>query len=108
MTQPKKSGIGPKTIKWIWAIAFAPFVLLALMLALTALGVFGRMPSFEELENPRSNLATEVYSEDGKVIGTFFVQMLLGPQLTEWWFAGIALMILGFAGTALIAICKLR
>ena len=44
------------------------------MLALTALGVFGRMPSFEELENPRSNLATEVYSEDGKVIGTFFVQ----------------------------------
>ncbi len=74
MTQPKKSGIGPKTIKWIWAIAFAPFVLLALMLALTALGVFGRMPSFEELENPRSNLATEVYSEDGKVIGTFFVQ----------------------------------
>ena len=29
MTQPKKSGIGPKTIKWIWAIAFAPFVLLA-------------------------------------------------------------------------------
>ena len=66
MTQPKKSGI--------WAIAFAPFVLLALMLALTALGVFGRMPSFEELENPRSNLATEVYSEDGKVIGTFFVQ----------------------------------
>ena len=34
--------------------------------------------------------------------------MLLGPQLTEWWFAGIALMVLGFAGTALIAICKLR
>ncbi len=41
MTQPKKSGIGPTTIKWIWAIAFAPFVLLALMLALTALGVLG-------------------------------------------------------------------
>ena len=32
------------------------------------------MPSFEELENPRSNLATEIYSEDGKVIGSFFVQ----------------------------------
>lgn len=44
----------------------------------------------------------------GQFLGTFFVQMLLGPQLTEWWFAGIALMILGFAGTALIAICKLR
>ena len=44
------------------------------MLLLTALGLFGRMPSFEELENPRSNLATEIYSEDGKVIGSFFVQ----------------------------------
>ena len=32
------------------------------------------MPSFEELENPKSNLATEVYADDGKVIGSFFVQ----------------------------------
>lgn len=44
----------------------------------------------------------------GQFLGTFFVQMLLGPQLTEWWFAGIVLMILGFAGTVLIALCKLR
>ena len=108
MPKKKKTDVSPKTIKWIWCLAFAPFALLFFMLLLTAFGLFGRMPSFEELENPRSNLATEIYSEDGKVIGTFFVQMLLGPQLTEWWFAGIALMVLGFAGTALIAICKLR
>ncbi len=64
----------PKTIRWIWAIAFAPVGLLLAMLLLTALGVFGRMPSFEELENPKSNLATEIYSEDGKVLSTFFIQ----------------------------------
>ena len=57
-----------KRQKWIWCAAFAPFALVAVMLLLTALGTFGRIPSFEELENPRSNLATEVYSEDGKVI----------------------------------------
>ena len=74
MTQRKTSGIGPKAIRWIWVVAFAPFVLVGVMLLLTAFGVFGRMPSFEELENPRSNLATEIYSEDGKVLGTFFVQ----------------------------------
>ena len=74
MVQRKKSGISPKTIKWIWIVAFAPFVLVGVLLLLTALGTFGRMPSFEELENPRSNLATEIYSEDGKVLGTFFVQ----------------------------------
>ncbi|WP_295935639.1 transglycosylase domain-containing protein [uncultured Alistipes sp.] len=74
MAQKKKKGISSKTIKWIWCLAFAPFALLLFMLLLTAFGLFGRMPSFEELENPRSNLATEVYSEDGKVLGTFFVQ----------------------------------
>ena len=61
-------------VKWLWIIAIAPFAMLALMLSLTALGVFGRMPSFEELENPKSNLATEVYADDGKVLGSFFVQ----------------------------------
>ncbi len=64
----------PKYAKWLWYVALAPFALLFLMLILTALGLFGRMPSFEELENPRSNIATEIYSEDGKVLGTFFVQ----------------------------------
>ena len=52
----------------------APVAILALMLALTAFGVFGRMPSFEELENPKSNLATEVYADNGQVLGSFFVQ----------------------------------
>src|SRR6478736_5884609 len=35
-------------------------------------GLFGSMPSFEELENPNSNLATEVISSDGVVIGKFY------------------------------------
>jgi len=74
MAEKKKQGVDPRTIRWIWIAASAPFIAVFIMLTLTALGVFGRMPSFEELENPRSNLATEIYSEDGKVIGSFFVQ----------------------------------
>ncbi len=74
MTPRKQSEISPKTIKWVWYAFFAPIALLLFMLLLTATGLFGRLPSFEELENPRSNLATEIYSEDGKVLGTFFVQ----------------------------------
>ena len=35
-------------------------------------GIFGSMPSFEDLENPDSNLATEVLSSDQVVIGKFF------------------------------------
>ena len=74
MTQRKRSTKQTNWIKWLWVVAFAPFVLVGVMLLLTALGTFGRLPSFEELENPRNNLATEIYSEEGKIIGTFFVQ----------------------------------
>lgn len=64
----------PRVIKWLWIIAMFPFGLLFLLLILTSLGMFGKLPSFEELENPKSNIATEIYSEDGKMIGSFFVQ----------------------------------
>ena len=63
-----------KSYKWLWYAVFVPVGLVLVMLLLTAAGLFGRMPSFEELENPKSNLATEIYSEDGKVLGSFFVQ----------------------------------
>ena len=61
-------------VKSLWIVAMTPLAALALMLSLTAGGVFGRMPSFEELENPKSNLATEIYADNGEVIGSFFVQ----------------------------------
>ncbi|MBQ7856351.1 MAG: penicillin-binding protein [Alistipes sp.] len=77
-TAPKrKAGKGAKSrkiVRWMWIICLTPFALMGLMLLLTAVGTFGRMPSFEELENPKSNLATEVYADDGRVIGSFFVQ----------------------------------
>ena len=63
-----------KTIRLMWIVVMTPVVLAALMLTLAAVGAFGRIPSFEELENPKSNLATEVYADNGKVLGSFFVQ----------------------------------
>ncbi len=66
-----------KESKWVailWGVVSLPFVALFLILTLISAGVFGRLPSFEELENPKSNLATEIFSEDGKVIGTFFIE----------------------------------
>ena len=63
-----------RLITCLWTLIVAPIALLALMLILTALGAFGRMPTFEELENPKSNLATKIYADDGKEIGGFFVQ----------------------------------
>ena len=61
-------------VRLMWLVVMVPVALGFLMLTLAALGAFGRMPSFEELENPKSNLATEIYGDNGHVIGTFFVE----------------------------------
>ncbi len=64
----------PKAVRWFWIVLCAPVALILLLLLLTRLGAFGKLPTFEELENPKSNLATEIYSDDGEMIGSFFIQ----------------------------------
>lgn len=45
------------------------FVVLLFLFA--SWGLLGHMPSFEQLENPESNVATQIISADGVTIGTF-------------------------------------
>jgi penicillin-binding protein 1A len=47
------------------------------------LGVFGKLPSFSDLENPKSNLASEVITEDHKVLGTYYVQNRSNVKYSE-------------------------
>ncbi len=61
-------------VRWFWGLILVPSVIILIVIILTASGAFGRLPSFVELENPESNLATEIYSEDGKMIGSFYIQ----------------------------------
>ena len=60
------------TLLWggLGVIAIGGIVLMTMV----AGGWFGALPSFAELENPKSNIATEIYSEDRKLIGTYFVE----------------------------------
>ena len=59
-------------IKWWWIILMAPFVIIGFWILLVAL--FAKIPSFEELENHRSNLATELISSDGRVMSTYHIE----------------------------------
>lgn len=61
-----------RKIKLIWWGLIATVGLIILMFALVRLEVFGKLPDVEELENPEDNIATEVISADGKVIGKFY------------------------------------
>ena len=60
-------------IRSLWVICFSPFVIIFLSLFLIGVGAFGELPTFEELESPDSNVATNIISEDGENIGSFFV-----------------------------------
>ena len=59
-------------IKWWWIILTAPFVFVGFWILLVAL--FAKIPSFEELENHKSNLATELISCDGRVLSTYHIE----------------------------------
>jgi len=60
-----------KYVKLFW-VAFLSFFGAVLCIFLVALwGLFGELPTFEELENPEKNLATEVISSDGVTLGKY-------------------------------------
>ncbi len=59
-------------VKRFWKYFAVGFGGLLLFFLFASWGLFGSMPSFSELENPESNLATEIISSDGVTIGKFF------------------------------------
>ncbi|MDP7430357.1 MAG: transglycosylase domain-containing protein, partial [Flavobacteriales bacterium] len=63
-----------KKVVLIWLIVFSPFIGLFSAIYLTSFGLFGPLPTFEQLENPKNNLATEIISEDGVVMGKYFFE----------------------------------
>ncbi|WP_333875393.1 penicillin-binding protein 1A [Flavobacterium sp.] len=58
--------------KKFWQLFFYGLGVMILFFCLASWGFFGAMPSFEDLENPESNLATEIISSDGVTIGKFY------------------------------------
>jgi penicillin-binding protein 1A len=61
-----------RCVHWFWGIIAAAGLAVALLLL--AVGLFGNIPPFEELENPKSNLATEILAYDGTILGTFHIE----------------------------------
>ncbi|MCY2686592.1 penicillin-binding protein 1A [Salinimicrobium sp. TH3] len=57
---------------WFWTIFAIGISAIVLLFLLGSWGVFGTMPTFEELENPETNLATEIFSSDGETLGKYY------------------------------------
>jgi penicillin-binding protein 1A len=58
--------------KKFWKIFFYTMGGIMVFFLFASWGLFGSMPSFEDLENPDSNLATEIISADGVILGKYF------------------------------------
>jgi penicillin-binding protein 1A len=60
---------------YLWRTVIGLFAFFILLIIVAYFGLFGPLPTFRALENPKSNLATEVIGDDGTtVLGTYFVE----------------------------------
>jgi len=66
-----------KTTKFLiilWSLYAIPLVLFTIIMFLIGNGKMGFMPDFAQLENPQTNLASELITEDGELLGKYFVE----------------------------------
>ena len=59
-------------IRLFWILILIPIITIILFFTLISFEKLGEMPTFEELENPENNLASDIYSDDGVLIGNVF------------------------------------
>ncbi len=55
-------------VKILWITVLSGLSLFILIMLFAAIGVFGKLPSLQELENPQASLASEIYADDGTTL----------------------------------------
>ena len=61
-----------KYIRVLWGIFLLGVTGIIVLFGGAALGIFGPMPDLQQLENPRTNLATQIISSDGTILGKYY------------------------------------
>lgn len=72
-----------KFVKLTWLLIWGPFLFLFLIVSLISLEIFFDLPSVEELQNPKSNLATVIYSSDLKTLGKYYSENRVNVKYYE-------------------------
>lgn len=62
------------SVKILWRVFFGGLLLVILIFTAANFGLLGKMPSLKELENPEADLASEVYTSDGKLMGKYYAE----------------------------------
>ena len=61
-----------KIVRWFWILLLAPIALVIILLGIV--WAFAKIPTYEELENPDSKLATQVIAEEGEILTTYHIE----------------------------------
>ncbi len=69
-----KSGKSRRYLLVLWTLFFLPVFIFTLIMIRIGNGKMGFMPEFAQLENPQTNLASELITEDGELLGKYFVE----------------------------------
>lgn len=72
-----------KYIRLTWLLVWLPFTIIFLFVSFIALEMFTDLPSVEELQNPKSNLATVIYSSDMKTLGKYYSENRVNVKYYE-------------------------
>ena len=59
-------------VKVFWALFSFSILSVFIIFLLVNMGAFGKLPTFEELESPEKNFASEIISADGVTLGKYF------------------------------------
>ena len=73
-TKKKKKGGNPfkVALRFFWSVFALGVLSVITIFSSAALGLLGQMPELKQLENPKTNLATQILSSDGVVLGKFY------------------------------------
>ncbi|WP_179349978.1 penicillin-binding protein 1A [Winogradskyella pacifica] len=61
-----------KYVRWFWIVFLGGILAVVLVFLLASWGVLGEMPDYTRLENPETNLASEIISSDDQTLGKFY------------------------------------
>src|SRR6476646_312751 len=72
-----------KAVKIFWWIFFSGLLLGILLIVFANVGLLGKMPSIKELSNPTALIASQVYAEDGTLMGKYLIEDRIDVQYEE-------------------------
>ena len=63
-----------KTVKFFWKVFFIAWATLIVFIFAINFGLFGKLPSLVELENPSMLSSSEIFAADGSLMGKYYLK----------------------------------